>query len=313
MNVILYTAGSHGKFLKFLFDCYTHGKILETNFNKNGNSHRHPVIDKNNHAQTLAFDICSSDQYAAWQNFSNETKNIYGILWEGIEEFHYIVQAYTSRGSALTEDGINLIENDLKKYENIYGTKVYIAETLKKYFNFDCEKLGQPPRGLLRNYFLLCFFKYFEHICWLKNKELSRLSHKNYKTINLKQLLDYTALEKFFFKIFKTKLDFQSVHQEFLNKNIPLKQLYKVKEILNAIDKGDSLDIVGLNVVSEAYVLFFLECKHFDIPFLLGDSFFGNTIEFYDYIKYFPNYMKKPNNLFHTHHKHFRRQKDSNE
>jgi len=313
MNIILYTAGSHGRFLKFLFDCYTDGKILQTKFNANGNSHNHINTAGGIKENTIAFDTCYEEQFLAWQKMSIQGKNIYGILWQGLEDFYYILQAYNSRGGLLTEEGITLIENDLIEYEKVYGPKVYITKTLKKYFNFDCEKLGQPPRGLLRNYFLFCFFTYFEHICWIKNKELSNLSHQNYTTINIKQLLNYPSLEQFFYKIFNKKLNFQSVHEEFLDKNIPLKQLNKVKQILDAIHKGDSMEIVGLNVISEAYILFFLECKYFDIPFLLGDSFFGNTKEFYNYIKYFPNHMKKPNNLFHTHYKHFRRQEDSNE
>lgn len=310
MNIILYTAGSHGRFLKFLFDCYIDGKILKTKFNKNGNSHNHTDIANATRVKTIEFDVCDENQLLAWQKMSSQGKNIYGILWQGLEDFYYILQAYNSRGGLLTEEGITLIENDLIEYEKVYGKKVYITETLKKYFNFDSEKLGQPPRSLLRNYFLFCFFKYFEHICWIKNKELSSLSYENYKTINIEQLLNYTSLEQFFFKIFNKKLNFQNVHKEFLDKNIPLKQLYKVKKILNAIDKGDSMEIAGLNIISEAYILFFLECKYFDIPFLLGDNFFDNTIEFYNYIKYFPNHMKKPNNLFHTYYKHFRRKEN---
>jgi hypothetical protein len=48
MNIILYTAGAHGRFLKFLFDCYTQGEILKTPFNKNGNSHNHNIIYRDN-------------------------------------------------------------------------------------------------------------------------------------------------------------------------------------------------------------------------------------------------------------------------
>ena len=307
MNIILYTAGSHGRFLKFLFDCYTDGKILQTQFNANGNSHSHIKTADSTKENTIAFDTCNEAQFLAWQKLLTQGNNIYGILWQGLEEFYYILQAYNSRGGLLTQDGISLIENNLIEYEKVYGSTVYITKTLKKYFNFDSEKLGQPPRGLLRNYFLFCFFTYFEHICWIKNKELSNLSHQNYTTINVKQLLDYTALEQFFYKIFNKKLNFQSVHEEFLDKNIPLKQLNKVKQILDAINKGDSMEIAGLNIISEAYILFFLECKYFDIPFNLGNNFFTNTKEIKEYIDHFPAYLKKPNNIFQKYFKFYQR------
>lgn len=310
MNVILYTAGAHGRFLKFLFDCYTQGEILKTPFNKNGNSHKHNILYRDNIEKLFAFDVCYNKHYQAWKKMSNEEQKTYGILWQGFEEFYYIVQAFTDRGGILEEAGIEMIENNLIQYEYTYGTEVYITQALKEHFNFDCRKLGQPPRGLLRNYFLFSFFTYFENICWIKNDELSKLSCKNYETITLEQILDYNLLQQFFFKVFDKKLDFKDMHEEFLNNNTPLKQLYKVKDILNAIDKGESLEIVGLNVISEAYILFVLECKYFDIPFLLGDKFFSNTIEFCNYIRYFPNSMKKPNNLFHKYYKHFRRQEN---
>lgn len=310
MNIILYTAGAHGKFLKFLFDCHAQGEILKTPFNKNGNSHNHDIIYRDNIEKTFAFDVCYSEQYQTWKKMLNEEKKTYGILWQGLEEFYYVVQSFTDRGGVLKDAGIEMIENNLMQYENTYGAEVYITQALKEHFNFDCTKLGQPPRGLLRNYFLSTFFTYFKNVCWIKNEELSKLTCKNYETIKLEQILDYNSLQQFFLNNFDKKLEFKDIHEEFLNNNTPLKQLHKVKDILNAIDKGENLEIVGLNVISEAYILFVLECKYFDIPFLLGDKFFSNTIEFCNYIRYFPNSMKKPNNLFHKYYKHFRRQEN---
>ena len=37
-----------------------------------------------------------------------------------------------------------------------------------------------------------------------------------------------------------------NIFEEFLNNNTPLKQRRKVNDILNAIDKGKNIEIVGL-------------------------------------------------------------------
>jgi hypothetical protein len=311
MNFILYTAGAHGRFLKFLFDCYEHGEILKTPFNKNGNSHKHNMLYSDHVEKTSAFEVCHGEQYQTWKKMSNEDEKSYIILWQGLENFYYVMQSFIDRGGTLKEAGIETLENNLMQYESTYGTEVYITKVLEEHFNFDCKKLGQPPKGLLRNYFLFSFFTYFKNICWIKNEELSKLAREEHEIIKLEQILDYNSLQQFLFKIFDKKLNFKDIHEEFLNNNTPLKQLHKVKNILNAIDKGENLEISGLNVISEAYILFVLECKHFDIPFLLGDKFFDNTMQFSNYIKYFPNSMKKANNLFHKYYKYFQRQGNS--
>jgi hypothetical protein len=299
MPNILYTAGSHGNFLKYLFDCYDAGKILDIPFNKNGNAH----IQQNNQTNK-AYDICNKTTLEYFKKESQITHKHYTIQWEGIEQFYYVLQCYTDRGAALTGSGIELMEKDLINYEKIYGVDVEISSILKKNFNFNCATQGQPPRNVLRNYFLLSLFTYFEHTHWKKNKELMGL---NYEKIHLVEIWNYTSLQEILFKIFNKTVDFKHVHEQFLDKNLPLKQLYQVKNIIDAIEKKENIEISNLNTISEAYILFVLERKYFDIPFLLGNTFFKSTQDIIEYVDYFPNHMKKPNNLFHKYYNYFTR------
>jgi len=299
MRNILYTAGSHGNFLKYLFNCYDAEKILDIPFNKNGNAHNQQSNQTNK-----AYDICNKNMLDSFEKESQITHKHYTIQWEGIEQFYYVLQCYVDRGAKLTEAGIELMEKDLVNYEKIYGVNVEISSVLKKNFNFNCDTQGQPPRNVLRNYFLLSFFTYFEHIVWKKNKDLINLT---YEKIHLVEIWNYTALQKSLFKIFNKTLDFKHVHEQFLDKNMPFKQLYQVKTIIDAIEKKENIEICNLNTISEAYILFVLERKYFDIPFLLGNTFFKSTQDIIEYVDYFPNYMKKPNNLFHKYYTYFTR------
>lgn len=302
MRNILYSAGSHGNFLKYLFDCYDAGKMLDIPFNDNGNSHNQQENKINR-----IYDFCNQYTYNKFKKESQVDNENYGIVWRGFHQFYYIIQCYIDRGAGLKQSGIELLEKNLLEYEKVYGVDVYISQSLKNNFNFDCAVQGQPPKQVLRNYFLLSFFTYFEHVCWKKNNEII---NNNSKKINLEDMWDSKKLQENMFVIFCKKMDLQSVHEKFILRNKPLSQLRKVVRILEAIEKKENFEITDLNVISEAYILFVLECRHFDIPFLLGDNFFFDTKEIIEYVKFFPNYMKTPNNLFRINHKYFSRDKN---
>lgn len=308
MKIILYTAGSHGNFLKFLFDCHTQGKIFQPSFNDNGNSHDHVVVHSSALDSTHAFDICSAESLQMYEKLKYQGKSTHSIVWQGLEDFHYMLQAYTDKGGRLRQPGIALLEKDVLRYEQIYGPVVNISKVLNSCFDFDCHALGQPPRSVLRNYFMLTLFTYFQHVCWSKNDELRKKSlEEKFETITLEHMLDYELLKGFMQKIFGSSMDFRSVHEQFISANHVLKQCREVNNILKALEEQRHVKISGLNVISESYILFALETKYFDIPFLLGDSFFDNTSELSNYIKYFPKHMKKPNNLFCKYYQHFQR------
>ena len=69
MRNILYTAGSHGTFIRYLFDCYDKDTMLPLVFNKNGNSHQHADIKSNN----INYDICNLGVEVGFKNQSQET------------------------------------------------------------------------------------------------------------------------------------------------------------------------------------------------------------------------------------------------
>ena len=300
MANIFYTAGCHGNFVKYLFDCYSQQKVLPSPFNSNGNSHLRDD-QRNIHRN---FEICSKDRSRPSLNLYSKTDN-YAIVWQGFDWFFYAMTAYTDRGAELTKSGIKLLEHNLTEYETQYGYPVFITKFLKENLNFDCELQGNPPRSVLRNYFLASFYNHFDHVLWIKNKEL--LNTLVINNILVSDILDYTRLSSILENIFQYNLDFKTIHDEFLKRNIALHQLQLVKKVLHNIKNNVDQSIQGLNVISEAYILFCLDLENFDIPFNLGNDFFKNTKDIVDYIKYFPTYMKRPNNLFHKHYKHYQR------
>lgn len=295
---IFYTAGSHGNFIKYLFDCHDNGKVLPSPFNENGNSHKRADMDNLNRN----YDICSqlhNEKLGATTSLDN-----YAVVWEGFDSFFYTMIGYTDRGARLKQPGIELLRQDLKLYEKIYGVEVHISEFLKQKLNYDIEILGQPPLGVIRNYFLMSFYTHFNHILWLRNQQLKQ---KGFREIPLFDILDKRLLKSRLKDIFGFVLDIDAVHQIFMSKNLAYEQLQLVTSTLKDISDKNDRSISGLNVISEAYILFCLEVKHFDIPFSIGNEFFKTTKDVVDYIDHFPGYMKRPNNLFHEHFRHYKR------
>lgn len=293
---IFYTAGCHGNFIKYLFDCHDAGKMLPMPFNKNGNSHLRADTTNNTN-----FDVCVEANAPLMHDGASDS---YAIVWEGFDSFFYAMSSYTDRGGYLETSGIALLEQDLKRYQDTYGVEVHIGRFLKDKLNYDIEANGQPPRSVLRNYFLMSFYTHFNHVLWTRNNELRQTAcHK----IQLNDILAVDTLKSCLAGIFGTTLDIDDVHQTFMAKNLPHKQLGLVNAVLHDVRNRNDRKISGLNVISEAYILFRLEIDNFDIPFYVGNDFFSTTQDVVDYIDYFPNYMKGPNNLFHKHHDHYQR------
>ena len=296
---IFYTAGSHGNFLKYLFDCHDAGKILAVPFNENGNSHAHSDTLGTN----MCFDVCN--EYSMAESIHFQTLENYSIVWQDLESFFYVMSAYSDRGAMLEKSGIKMIEEDFPRYEKTYGVPLTIGKFLKEKLNFDIDINGQPPRGVLRNYYLMSFYTYFNHVLWNKNSELQKDSNKKIKLVDI---LDLKSLKLCLNEIFGFVLEIDHLHQTFIEKNYPYRQLQLVKGVLDSVSrKHREKQIVGLNVISEAYILFCLDVENFDIPFHIGNDFFKSIKDIVDYVDYFPTYMKTPNKLFHLHHKHFQR------
>ena len=133
------------------------------------------------------------------------------------------------------------------------------------------------------------------------------MQQTTYHKIQLNDILAVDTLKSCLAGIFGTPLDIDNVHETFMSKNLPYKQLQQVNTVLHDIRNKKDREISGLDVISEAYILFRLEIDNFDIPFHVGNAFFATTQDVVDYIDHFPNYMKGPNNLFHKHHEHYQR------
>ena len=74
---------------------------------------------------------------------------------------------------------------------------------------------------------------------------------------------------------------------------------------IDAVKTSKCIEIENFSVVGEASVFYELEKHYFNIPFFNLVDFFKNTGDIIDYIKYYPDFMKQPNKLYHQYYKQF--------
>ena len=138
MRNILYTPGSHGNFLKYLFDSYEQKHLLPSPITSSGNTHNQPHVPGSTfkysfQSNIAAYEVCTVRNYA---EFIKNSDTNYIIVWEGFEEFCYIYQCYFDRAGGKDNIGIKQLEQNVFDYENNYGYPVSITNILKEHFNF---------------------------------------------------------------------------------------------------------------------------------------------------------------------------------
>ena len=106
--------------------------------------------------------------------------------------------------------------------------------------------------------------------------------------------LDYDKLKQ----ALGIDFDFKRTHEKFIDKNLSLKAYDIKNSIVEAVKQNKNITIQNLDVLTEAGVLFELEKHFYDIPFFNLNFNFQSTKDIYNYITEYPNYMRRPNNLF---------------
>lgn len=298
--LVIHTPGAFGNFLAYLIDCHQHKTLLPSPFIKSGASHARIRY-------TTSFDMVIP---GLWEELRQQSvgKKLIGCVWQQ-EYFTYILHAYYSRtnGGQYGSCGLECAEKDFYnfviKHKAVERVKQNIVD-LKNLFNLEItEKNTQAPRYILRMFFWFAIFNQLENIVTITNQQIKLLP--DILTIDIQDIIDYKKLKKIFLKEFSVELDFQQLHNEFLERNRSLQDYIKANSIIESIKNNKPMEIEGLSVIGEATVLYELEKYYFDIPFFNLVEFFKNTSEIINYIKHFPNFMKQPNKLYHQYDKRF--------
>lgn len=298
--LVLHTPGAFGNFIAHLIDCHQSNKLLPSPFVLSGASH-------NRQGSTKSLDMVIP---GTWENYNNGSngKKVIGCVWKQ-DFFTYILHAYYSRTNSgqYGECGLEYAEKNfydfVQKHRATERMKQNITD-LKDLFGLCVdEKNSQVPKHIMRMFFWFNIFKNKDNIVSITNNRIKKLA--GIQLLDIEDIIDYTKLKSFMQKEFLIELDFSDLHAEFLKKNRSLKEYIRAKSIVDAVKNNQLLDTENLSIVSEASILYELEKFYFDIPFFNIIDFFKNTKEIIEYVKYFPNFMKQPNKIYHQYYEMF--------
>jgi len=291
---VFHTPGAFGNYVGFLLDYKIKGKLHEDPFNKSGSSHNRVV-------HTKSHDIVLTEGH---DQFKKCSANDIGIYWPEEYFFYILHSAYgrTNHGQ-YGSCGVTALQQNtwqwLNKHEGhkLRGNDLSLfVKDLDELYGFKCSVENQiVPENTLRHYFFFHFVNHFKNKLFVKNKEISQ--NTVLRKLNIEIVLNYTKLKNFL----EIPFDFNEIHEKFIDENLSLVAYYKQKEILQAVKQNKDLPIRELDVITQAGILFELEKQFYDIPFFNLNFNFKNTKEIQEYITQYPNYMRRPNNLFMKH------------
>jgi hypothetical protein len=294
MIKIFHTPGSFGNYLAFLIDSKNNGKLLDDPFTASGSSH-------NREKTTRSYDIVLSNAY---DNFKECTNNDIGIYWP-TEYFFYILHSAYGRtnNGQYGICGVKALQDNTWQWFNQHqghgqpgNSLSMFLDGLKTFYGVVCDKDNQiVPKNVLRYYFFFHFVKYFKNKLYIKNNEIQQ--NNVVKKISIETILDYEKLKKYL----DISFNFEEIHTKFLRYNQSLRAYHQQQVITNAVKNNKALEINDIDIITEAGIFFELEKYYYDIPFHNLEFNFTNTQQLIDYIKQFPQYMKRPNNLFLEH------------
>jgi hypothetical protein len=298
--LVVHTPGAFGNFIAHLIDCHQSNKLLPLPFVDSGASH-------NRYNLTKSIDMV---ELGMWENYNNSSngKKVIGCVWEQ-DFFTYILHASYGRTNSgqYGECGVEYAEKDFHDFvqkhiatESLVQNITDLNDLFGLYID---EKNPQAPRHILRMFFWFKIFKNKDDIVSIKNNRIKNLA--GIRLLDIENIIDYTKLKSFLQKEFLIDLDFSDLHAEFLKKNRSLNEYIRAKSIIHAVKNNQFVDTQGLSTVSEAWILYELEKYYFDIPFFNIIDFFKNTKDIIEYVKYFPNFMKQPNKIYHQYYEMF--------
>jgi hypothetical protein len=298
--LVIHTPGAFGNFVAHLVDCHKKKKLLPSPFVGSGASHARI-------AETKAMDMVIP---GLWQSYKEQSsdKNIIGCVWKQ-EYFTYILHAYYSRTNygQYGECGLEYAEKDFYNFVMNHAAVDRVKQNivdLKELFNVEItEKNTQVSRHVLRMFFWFTLFNQGKNIVTTTNQQIKDLN--NITLLDIEDIIDYKKLKMFFYKQFTIDLDFKQLHEEFLKRNRSLQDYIQANAVIDAVKTSKCIEIENFSVVGEASVFYELEKYYFNIPFFNLVDFFKNTGDIIDYIKYYPDFMKQPNKLYHQYYKQF--------
>ena len=280
---IAFQGGTHGHFLRYFLDRFSiHTPIIDKSpFTANGTSHKSSI------KYSDRFSLYHPTQMGFKD--ANESHCVITVSNEDILQLQRTV--YIRPGDIKLDTNKDYIKftgfpkefNETISIQKLYGLKIDENTEVPKFILRDFVKLGfsdsnnhgyiKNNRELLKHKFNKVYY-FPVNSFWDKELFFNHLSNLD-KQFNLGLSIDSSAIK---------------IHNEFIEKIPQLKTRNRCRDIISAIKEEKSMLIENIDIVEEAYIYSWIESTHRNILAPFTNSFFKNTKDIVEYIRWYPHF-----------------------
>jgi len=278
-----FQGGTYGNFLRYFLDkfCSLTPAIDDLPFNEIGTSHK-----RLNYSTKF-------DRYHPTVEGFKDTSIPHCIITVSADDLLLLQRAVYIRPGNIDTD----TDNDYIQFSKEYFKEFGDTESINQLYKIKINENTLVPNYILRDFIKLGFSDVKNHGYLIGNK---MLMNNNLKNVHYLPVSSFWNREEFFKQIqtlntkFNLSLSLNEniifVHNEFIKniKQFPTKN--RCKNIIEHLKNKKPLEIENIDIVEQAYIYSWIETTHQNILAPFTSSFFKNTNDILNYIKWYPHF-----------------------
>ena len=280
---IAFLGGTHGNFLRYFLDKFSrHTPVINDKpFTDTGTSH--------------VLEIKYSNKFSVYHPTVSGVKDLnedHCVITVSKEDILQLQRTVYIRAGDMNLN----INNDYIKFVGL--TKGFTdVDSIQKLYGLKIDENTEVPKFILRDFVKLGFSDLNNHGYIKKNTELNKYKFKNVYYFPVNSFWDNELFFNHLSKLDeKFNLDLSindeaiKIHREFIEKIPQLKTQNRCRDIITAIREKKSILIENIDVIEEAYIYSWIETTYKNILAPLTNTFFKNTKDIIEYIKWYPTF-----------------------
>jgi hypothetical protein len=169
-------------------------------------------------------------------------------------------------------------------------------------YGIDINEYKKVPVSVMRDFIKITFLDYKNNQTLASMNRIKANLSQDVETISLSEIWNTDRFIKRMQQISDTlnlglvlDADAVSLHSEFLSRRVNNETWNRVYNIIEALKKEENMDCSKLDIVEQGYLSSWIEQNYNFVQTPLTRSYFDDTNEILEYVKYYPNHYKAMN------------------
>ena len=297
---ITYLGGSHGAFLKYFIDKFSKftPTIVGSPFENNGTSHNDDVIYSGK-VERDCFEDADGNPTNNYQLQDTINPNI--VITVDHDSLMNFTRMFFTRKSDIELESTYVHVGDKSATFDHSFSKKY-SDSFKQMYGIDINEYKKVPVSVMRDFIKITFLDYKNNQTLASMNRIKANLSQDVETISLSEIWNTDRFIKRMQQISDTlnlglvlDADAVSLHSEFLSRRVNNETWNRVYNIIEALKKEENMDCSKLDIVEQGYLSSWIEQNYNFVQTPLTRSYFDDTNEILEYVKYYPNHYKAMN------------------